>query len=569
MAITEALGSGSIARPSAFSRARAFWIARQAAGVAVLIVSYSLIWHTRAWISFVDEDDNRLGGFLIAHGRALYTDYFSHHLPLPYYLAAIPALLGVTSLEGFRIYVSLMILACWLFVVIRFRRFVPAPVRYALVGSIALTHFLFLGQMLIEDTFPAYAILILVLYFYAFPKLDFRLADQIVISALIYVAATSTLISVYPLAALAAFYCWRKVPTLVASRRLSALGAEARFLGIILLPLLTTLLFLVASGTIGTFVDDAITFNRVYYARYDLSADPLYILRSILGGYYRYVLANLHPSALLSINGFLVFANAAAAVVLGRRRGVTFGLFFLGITVLSRSQGVAFHDQGYYLLSLLGIAFVGWAALGWLGRLPKIALARILDPRGVDPRDLATITVKTVLAGTYLVLAVLFFHYVERIYPWVVQPPSADPAYRVVEAATGPEDPIWVGPMDPGAYLTLGRAPAARYGFYFPWLADSPAINRQLIADLEKNQPPVIVFDEDFQVGRIDGGETQWYAVSKYARVVETYLSEKYVPLDSSDPDLRSVFLRKDRAAELVQRLERAGVYHPAVTLLP
>src|SRR5579883_408051 len=152
-----------------YTRSNAIRLDRHLVSLVVLIVAYVPLVTRRDWLQFVDESDNFLGGYLIAHGEVLYRDYFSHHMPLPYYLAAVASLLGVSSLTGYRIFTSLLILGAWTFVVFRFRSRISPVILSALVLTVAVGFPRMLGHMLLEDTVGAYCILLVALYFYAFP----------------------------------------------------------------------------------------------------------------------------------------------------------------------------------------------------------------------------------------------------------------------------------------------------------------------------------------------------------------------------------------------------------------
>lgn len=52
---------------------------------------------------FTDENDNIRGGMIIARGGVLYRDYVTQHTPVAYYLCAVFALLGASSVYQFRV----------------------------------------------------------------------------------------------------------------------------------------------------------------------------------------------------------------------------------------------------------------------------------------------------------------------------------------------------------------------------------------------------------------------------------------------------------------------------------
>src|SRR5687767_6441243 len=94
------------------SLAAAAQLGRRWGLLVVLTTASLLLLRSRQWWpGFVDESDNFLGGYVIARGYVLYRDYFSHHMPLPYYLAAVPSFLGASSVADYRTFTSIGILS--------------------------------------------------------------------------------------------------------------------------------------------------------------------------------------------------------------------------------------------------------------------------------------------------------------------------------------------------------------------------------------------------------------------------------------------------------------------------
>lgn len=58
-------------------------------GLCLLALSSWAGFQVLLWGTFIDEGDNLAGGWLIAQGRVLYKDLFSHHFPFPYYWVAV------------------------------------------------------------------------------------------------------------------------------------------------------------------------------------------------------------------------------------------------------------------------------------------------------------------------------------------------------------------------------------------------------------------------------------------------------------------------------------------------
>jgi hypothetical protein len=125
------------------------------------------------------------------------------------------------------------------------------------------------------------------------------------------------------------------------------------------------------------------------------------------------------------------------------------------------------------------------------------------------------------------------------------------PYTAVVSAATQPGDRIWAAPFEPTLYLQTGRLPASTYWYLHPWLAASPDITAAVLRDLQRVQPPVVVFEADKHI--------PWNfplpTPAEYAPTVYALIQQNYVPLDSQDPLLRDVYLRRDQADALRARI--------------
>src|SRR5579859_696879 len=119
---------------------------------------------------FADETDNLLGGLLITRGDRLYVDFFSSHMPLAYYVAAIPALLGAVTLEQFRVFTDLLLILATLGVVWAFRATLPTPVLAIWATLTVFAHTLQWGEMLTASTCAGYGVLVAGLCFSPPPR---------------------------------------------------------------------------------------------------------------------------------------------------------------------------------------------------------------------------------------------------------------------------------------------------------------------------------------------------------------------------------------------------------------
>src|SRR4051794_10454688 len=178
---------------------------------ALYLLAVGLLFANRVH-EFADESDNLLGGVLIRRGYRLYGDYFSSHMPLPYFMAAIPAWLGAVNLEDFRVYTRLALIVATLGVVWSFRRRLSPLVLGMWAVLAVLAHNLQWGAMLTAGTVGAYGVLVAGLLIFTTPGQRFGLGGMLALSAAVFVAVQSELVAIYPLLALAVAYLavrWR------------------------------------------------------------------------------------------------------------------------------------------------------------------------------------------------------------------------------------------------------------------------------------------------------------------------------------------------------------------------
>ena len=281
------------------------------AAAVVLAFTCALFIVDRTLPQYVDETDNLLGGQLIARGYRLYVDYFSQHLPTPYYFAALCAtLVGVHDLQTYRVVFAVVVTAIFGLAIWYFRRTLSIVFLLALVVLIGLGHPIFSGYMVLAD--HSGVIVLLLLFVLSVPDCRFRLGEQIAISACVVVALQSTLISIYPLALLGVYY------VVVRARAGDVVWRdELRFAALLVAPFALIGLGFLWQGMLGPASDQAVVFNQRFYSRYDIGGDPASILRNAGVEIGTLVWTYLRPDRWNEIETVLLVGNLAAVVVVG------------------------------------------------------------------------------------------------------------------------------------------------------------------------------------------------------------------------------------------------------------
>jgi hypothetical protein len=123
----------------------------------------------------------------MAGGYRLYADYFSQHMPVPYFAAAVATLVGATDLVTYRVLFAVLNTIVLGLVLWYFSSRLSAVLLLSLVLLIGLGHPIFSGYMVLADHFFALALLIILLFILAH-DVNFNTRQQIAISACCFVA---------------------------------------------------------------------------------------------------------------------------------------------------------------------------------------------------------------------------------------------------------------------------------------------------------------------------------------------------------------------------------------------
>lgn len=224
-------------------------------GWALLAVAFIAGCFTIYHEKYVDEADILVVGWMIRQGAVLYRDVFSHHFPFPYYWAALAILLFGKSIFAIR-------LSLWAFeisafgIALKFSRFHLAMGFFALIWS--LIRYLYLGNMLLYHSFTGTALIVVFVMVFSIlqKKIEPGFNSHLIIGVFTTIALLSDPFTIYPLA--------------VAGILLLIAHTQAGLkTGLVILAfLIIFLLYLLISGTALDFWNSAILFNTNIYNAY-------------------------------------------------------------------------------------------------------------------------------------------------------------------------------------------------------------------------------------------------------------------------------------------------------------
>lgn len=530
--------------------------------LVVLVISYMLLFQNRLWADFGDEGDNFAGGWLISRGWVLYKDFFSHHMPFPYYYASLLIKLGLNDVSGLRIGMSLTILFFWILILVIFKDKINYKLLCILIFLSAIAHPIFWGHIFLADSFFAYSILIIFLYFYSKPQLNFNTKDKIVIASMIYISIMSTLVSAYPIMLLGIYYIIKKLIQFYGEKTniKNKLCEELKFVLMIVTPFLLSLIFFYSAGSLRDFFNQAYLFNKIYYSQFTgtLTNPQFFSLIKAYSEYifyfyisdYRWLINEKSfvtpwSDTPLFFEGFLVISNLAVLVIFLKKRNPSLAIFYFLFQGLLRMRGQWVHGAPYYLLSFFSISLITTETYEFFAYKLR-------------NRQLTTkIKLGFIPIVFYGFLAIIFLGVISYAYVSNGSGMGANYAYvsdydRIIQTLTLPNDTIWVAPLQPSLYFTNNRLPASCYTFYLPWQAASDKINKELIEDLKVKRPPLIIFYRD---GNIGG-----YLVKDYGKTVDYYIQQNYYQVDPDDPIYKNIYLIGTKRTQLLETLYVRGL---------
>ncbi len=475
---------------------------------------------------FVDELDNLLGARTVAAGGVVYRDYYSQHTPLMYYVLGVFARLGVSSVAGFRICFYTIIAAFFMMVYYRYRAAVGArtllmlPVlfifdiaRHAQMGNI------------LSDMVQAMGLLVLYLEFFDYSirkPLRLSRSSSVVIALAIFFAAGVALMSVYAIAVIFLGVVLVEIERGRASRknerwhaRLIRSSVEvARRYALVTASLATLALLYVGYFTVNhalrAMVYQSFTFNTEVYSKYSSDA-ATGAVGSVLDSFTNY--AN-HISGTLSqlstMSSFtaavLILANVTTCYLLSEKSkalGIVSALF----TVYTGIRGyTGFHSTAYIMFSWFCVAYLIDRFAFNPKRLRAALVSVVVVVLSVMPSWGTTVKGLHGPAGLAHIFDKKPDYYVQKYVP------AGGYAYPAS--------------LDSSIFFNNDVRPPSRMGGgLVPWFAE--AFMPDLIADLEKNRPNVVIYNP---------GDDVWgHKYSEFSKPLEALLARDYVYYPYSD----------------------------------
>lgn len=524
------------------------WIKRHWKTILIFGCLFILFFLNAFHEKYPDEFDSIVGGRYIDMGLIQYRDWFQHHQPGAYVMAAIILPFTGISFVKFRIGWAAVIFAINVcgYLMLR-KRFPSKDLTFYLVMlfTIALAGTYFWWHMLLADSLSAYLFLpaFALLFMKDYYGGRFEVVDLVLVGVFSFLAWFTSMTTIYVVAAVSAYALWLFVSRRGAHDGGTTMPSVLTGSAILAGPYVLFAVWLVVTGSLKDWYFASIYYNSAYYI-YNYPHAPGQMVNPI-----RYAVlifsdfVNNYALALGGITGLPItnpgqtafaFSSFAAMVLVTLTGRWTF-LFPLLVTLVysnSRSNPQSIRETDYQsALYVMTSMFNGLFTLS--------ALKELIDSKKMQLSA-------TIVASGMMLLLLMFwiatpFFYAQRMMqkyvdkymgkaPLIYDRPEIA---GYVNAIIGKEDTAWVGPFafEELFYLKTTRIPS-RYHWFLQFAQDTK-IGPELIEDMMKDKPKVIVFQRNY---------TPWGGDAKtFNGFFQKFLDEHYFRLFTLNAELSDV----------------------------
>ena len=267
--------------------------------------------------TFIDENDNIMGGMLIANGKVLYRDYVTQHPPVGYYLCAIFSLLGASNVEQMRILFYILIAIGWSLLYIRYSTIFGKKVMVSMPIVIILATRVLIGNqssMILSDVIQEMALILLMLELIYYSKnLELDWLRCLIVSFAIWLAFGCAFLSLYSIFFVFVYFLiieiieWKRSPKNI----FNTISRYIPLIVSILLPALIGIAYFKSNHALGQCLKQIYFFNREVYVKYQGMGNNLFEpfisgLDSMLDGYISNILSIIGSAQINAYHVFMV-----------------------------------------------------------------------------------------------------------------------------------------------------------------------------------------------------------------------------------------------------------------------
>lgn len=470
---------------------------------------------------------------MLFKGQMIYRDFFTHHMPISYYLVAIFYMFGIQTKSGLRILFDLLQIGGMVFYYFYFKEKIKNKSIPILIIIMWIFSPLIYNNCVLADSIYACAMMGLFLFIYKNEKMEYTVIDQCIISFLTFIAAMSTHIAFYPLLLFYLYYIFVRVKLYIRIKNFKKeFIYDLRFALIVLTPFLILLLVYFALGIFDDFWEQAIIFNFKYYTKYTGEKTTLSLFTDNFSSFF------LQTTTL--IKNILTILNGDISPQL------VFDVLLFGSFLYCAFQTIK-RERGIFSLYLVFFVYLLFMRTGFHG----VSFYYIVCFWMIEHISLQEKRTQYVLGLVIIAMIILSNNLIQYCKSGALKKDkSVTSPECIIDVVTGKDEKIWAFPYRTDLYVATGRLPAIGDIYYLPWQDDVPGKEKQVIEDLKRTQPLVIV---------VNRKESVWgHALEEYAAELLQFVSENYYQLEGLND---AVFFNKNKKELITNRLANNSEY--------
>lgn len=456
---------------------------------------------------FTDENDNIKGGMIIARGGVLYKDYVTQHTPFMYYLCAIFARLGASSLPQFRIVYYMFCAVFAGFIYLRNgEKFGKCKIAVFLILEPFVLYLIHSSYSLriLGDNIQAMALSALLLEYLGYwKKPGVGIKRSVIVSIAIFVSLGCAFLSAYPITVIGAGVIINEVSHIRRKRRrrrrrpVSYYVKRYRKLVLTcLLPFILWAMYFAVNGALSMVYEMSYRFNIEVYEKYihmgGSKLAPLYV------GIKRFFLTIIQNTAgvftefsAYSMICLLLLLTVLFSIGLelwkrNYLKGVTIFLFLCMCYTRDEASN-NFHITAFWntalLITILSVDMIKYGRMieKWQQIMPAVMIAVmfliVYEPYG------------------HILWKSIFSNHAVTLCEWE--------QYVVDHTEKG--DAILI---DSNCYESIylidqDRCSVSRAYYFLPWYMDW--YQDEIIRDLQEQKPTYVLYNPDLEVWNVSG----------------------------------------------------------------
>lgn len=498
-------------RMQSYIRTIFVYLKRHWVTILIFTVLFVLFFMNAFHEKYPDEFDSIVGGRYITMGLVPYRDWFQHHQPGAYVMAAVILSFSGISFVKFRIgwAIVIFIITSLGYYILR-KRFPNKNLTFYLVFlyTIALAGTYFWWNMLLADTLAAYLLLpaFALLFMKEYESDTFDLVDLMLIGGFTFLAWFTSMTYMYVIGAISVYALWLYISRSPKNERTWKKIISG--IGVIFFPYILFALWLLVTGSLRDWYFASVYYNQAYYI-YNYPHAPGTLVNPV-----RYAVVifnqfiNNYVLALGGVTGFPIIdpgqvtyaLSSFAAILLIIFTGRWMFLFPLLITLIysnARSNPQTIRETDYQsAVYIMTSMFNGLYTL--------VAVKDLINNKKILLSSKILASVLMVLLTIYWIATPIYYaqRMMQKYYdkymgtaPLIYDRPQIA---RYVNAIIDSTDMAWVGPFsfEELFYLKNIRIPSKYH--WFLQFAQNTKIGPEMIQEMTKNMPKVIVFQRNY-----------------------------------------------------------------------